>query len=157
VLGELGDVLFQIVFHARLGQERGVYDLGAVGHAIASKLVARHPHVFGDLKVSTAAEVLANWETQKKKLEGRKSVLDGVPQALPALLRAERLQDKASRVGFDWRDPRGAVEKLGEELREVRERVDQGDSKGVAAELGDLLFSVVNVARHLGVSAEDAL
>jgi tetrapyrrole methylase family protein/MazG family protein len=154
---ELGDLLFQIVFHARLGQERGVYDAGSVGAAIARKLVTRHPHVFGDAKVSSSREVLATWEENKKKLEGRKSVLDGVPRALPALLRAQRLQEKASRVGFDWKEPRGPSAKLEEEAREVRERLEKGDLRGAALELGDMLFAIVNVARHLEVNAEDAL
>lgn len=154
---ELGDVLFQVVFHARLAQERGAYDLGDVGRGIASKLVARHPHVFGDAKVTSAAEVLVNWEEHKKKNEGRRSVLDGVPRALPSLSRAQRVQEKAARVGFDWRNEEGPLAKIDEELREVRERLDRRDAAGVASELGDLLFSVVNAARHLGVNAEDAL
>ena len=157
VLGELGDVLFQVVFHARLGQERGAYDLGTVGRTIARKLVARHPHVFGGARVSTSAEVVANWEVHKKRHEGRKSLLDGVPRALPALLRAQRLQEKAARGGFDWKDSLGPAAKLEEEVGEVRERLEAGDARGVALELGDVLFAIVNVARHLGVSAEDAL
>jgi tetrapyrrole methylase family protein/MazG family protein len=157
IRGELGDVLFQVVFHSRLAQEKGEFDLGDVGRGIARKLVARHPHVFGDAKLSTSQQVLASWEENKKKLEGRKSVLDGVPRALPALLRAQRLQDKAARVGFDWKDAKGPAAKIEEETREVRERLEKNDLAGAATEIGDLLFSIVNVARHLGVNAEDVL
>lgn len=153
---ELGDVLFQVVFHARLAQEKGAYDVGSVAHGIAEKLYRRHPHVFGSEKADTPAQVLANWEQLKKK-EGRKSALDGVPLAMPALLRAQRLQDKAARVGFDWKDTSGPLGKLDEELREVKEAIAQGNKAAIADELGDLLFSVVNAARHLEVSAEDCL
>lgn len=153
---ELGDVLFQVVFHARLGQERGEYDLGSVAHGIATKLFRRHPHVFGDAKADGVAGVLATWEQLKKK-EGRKSALDGVPRAMPALLRAQRLQEKAVRTGFDWPDVSGPLAKLDEELKEIKEAVAKGDKKAIADEIGDLLFSVVNVARRLDVNAEDAL
>jgi MazG family protein len=153
---ELGDVLFQVVFHARLGQEAGRYDLGSVGHAIASKLHRRHPHVFGDAKVEGVAGVLATWE-QHKKREGRKSAVDGVPTGMAALMRAQRLQEKAARTGFDWKDKRGPIAKLEEEVKEAREAFERGDKAGLEDELGDLLFSIVNVARHLEVGAEDAL
>lgn len=153
---ELGDVLFQVVFHARLGQERKDYDLGTVAHAIATKLVRRHPHVFAGEKVEGVQGVLASWEQHKKK-EGRKSALDGVPLAMPALLQAQRLQEKAARVGFDWPSVAGPLEKLDEEIREVREAIAKGDKAALADELGDLLFSVVNAARKLDVNAEDAL
>jgi MazG family protein len=153
---ELGDVLFQVVFHARLGQERGDYDLGSVAHAIATKLVRRHPHVFGDEKVEGVQGVLASWEQHKKK-EGRKSALDGVPRAMPALLRAQRLQEKAARTGFDWPDAAGPLAKLEEELGEIKEAIAKKDKAAVADEIGDLLFSVVNVARRLDLNAEDAL
>jgi MazG family protein len=153
---ELGDVLFQVVFHARLGQEQKTYDVGSVAHGIATKLFRRHPHVFGDEKVDGVSGVLANWEQLKKK-EGRKSALDGVPKAMPALLRAQRLQDKAVRVGFDWPDKTGPIAKLQEELDEAKEALARGDKKALADELGDLLFSVVNVMRKFDLNAEDAL
>ena len=153
---ELGDVLFQVVFHARLGQEREAYDVGTVARSIATKLVRRHPHVFGDTKVADSREVLENWEKLKRR-EGRKSALDGVPLAMPALLRAQRLPEKAARVGFDWKDPAGPLAKLDEEVREVKEAAAKGDKAAVAGELGDLLFSIVNTARHLGLNAEDLL
>ncbi|MBI3722554.1 nucleoside triphosphate pyrophosphohydrolase [bacterium] len=153
---ELGDVLFQVVFHARLAQENGSYDLGAVAHGIAAKLVRRHPHVFAGAKVDGVRGVLETWE-QHKKREGRKSVLDGVPAAMPALLRAQRLQEKASRVGFDWKDAQGPASKLDEEIAEVKDALAKGDTRAALEELGDLLFSVVNVVRHLGGNAEDSL
>ena len=153
---ELGDVLFQVVFHARLGQEKGSYDLGSVAHGIAEKLFRRHPHVFANAKVDGVQGVLASWEELKKK-EGRKSALDGVPVAMPALLRAQRVQEKAARVGFDWKDASGPLGKLDEEVREVKEAIAAGDKHAIADELGDLLFSVVNAARHLDVNAEDCL
>lgn len=156
---ELGDLMFQVLFHARVAQEEGRWDLGDVARALSRKLVRRHPHVFapreGDEGKSPDA-IVVEWDEHKRR-EGRRSAVDGVPAALPALLRAQRVQEKAARVGFDWPDPRGPLEKLEEELREVRERLDQGDREGVAQEFGDLAFALVNVARHLGVVAEDAL
>lgn len=156
---ELGDVMFQVLFHARLAQEDGRWDLGDVARGLSAKLVRRHPHVFApraDDAGKSAEAIVVEWDEHKRR-EGRRSALDGVPAALPALLRAQRVQEKAARVGFDWRDPAGPMDKLDEELREVRERLEQGDREGVARELGDLAFSLVNLARHLGVLAEDAL
>ena len=153
---ELGDVLFQVVFHARFLQELGQGDLGSVASGLAEKLVRRHPHVFGGEKLPDARAVLSAWEEHKKR-EGRASLMDGLPRALPALVRANKLQERAARVGFDWPDPSGPAGKLREEIEEVEERLAAGDPAGVAAELGDLAFALVNLARHLGVSAEDAL
>lgn len=156
---ELGDVLFQVLFHARLAQEEGRWDLGDVGRVLSSKLVARHPHVFAPRPEDagkTADAIVTEWDAHKRR-EGRRSALEGVPRALPALLRAQRVQEKAARVGFDWSDPKGPLDKLDEELREVRERLDRGDREGVAQEMGDLAFAYVNLARHLQVLAEDAL
>jgi tetrapyrrole methylase family protein/MazG family protein len=156
---ELGDVLFQVLFHARLAQEEGRWDVGDVGHVLSSKLVRRHPHVFAPRAEDagkTAEAIVTEWDAHKRR-EGRRSALDGVPRALPALLRAQRVQEKAARVGFDWSDPKGPLDKLDEELREVRERLDRGDREGVAQEMGDLAFAYVNLARHLQVPAEDAL
>ncbi len=156
---ELGDLMFQVLFHARLAQEERRWDLGDVARGLSQKLVRRHPHVFapraGDAGKSADA-IVVEWDEHKRR-EGRRSALDGVPAALPALLRAQRVQEKAARVGFDWPDPRGPLDKLDEELREVRERLDRGDREGVAEEFGDLAFALANLARHLGVIAEDAL
>lgn len=156
---ELGDVLFQVLFHARLAQEEGRWDLGDVARTLSSKLVRRHPHVFAPRAEDagkTADAIVTEWDEHKRR-EGRRSALEGVPRALPALLRAQRVQEKAARVGFDWSDLQGPLDKLDEELREVRERLEQGDREGVAREMGDLAFSYVNLARHLQVTAEDAL
>lgn len=156
---ESGDLLFQLLFHARLAQEAGRWTLGDAADGLARKLVRRHPHVFApgaDDAGKTPAQVLKEWDGHKKR-EGRRSALDGVPRALPALLRAQRVQEKAARAGFDWPDTAGPLDKLFEELEEVRERLAAGDRAGVAAELGDLAFSLVNLARKLDAPAEDAL
>lgn len=154
---ELGDVLLQVVFHAQLGAESGRFDIRDVCERINRKLRYRHPHVFGDVTVTDSAEVITNWE-QLKRQEAetgrRESALDGVPQAMPALMRAQELQKKAARVGFDWEDVEGPLAKVEEELGELKRAREAGE---IAHELGDLLFAVVNVARFLGVDAEDAL
>lgn len=153
---ELGDLLLQIVFHAQIAEEDGRFDIDDVARSIVEKLVRRHPHVFGDVKVKGSKEVLQNWERIKKS-EGKKSVLDGVPEHLPALLKARRVQEKAKRVGFDWDSVDGAFEKLVEELRELKEAVAGGRDAGAAEEFGDILFSIVNISRFLGIDAEDSL
>jgi MazG family protein len=154
---ELGDLLFQVVFHARVAEDEGRYHLGQVAEGIATKLLRRHPHVFEDPgSVPDSEQVSALWDELKRR-EGRSSALDGVPRALPALLRAQRVQEKAARVGFDWSDVQGPLDKLNEELGELRERVEAQDPEGIVDELGDLLFSAVNLARHLKVTPEDAL
>ncbi|MBI4596614.1 MAG: nucleoside triphosphate pyrophosphohydrolase [Candidatus Tectomicrobia bacterium] len=159
---ELGDLLFQILFHAQIAKEKGEFDIWEVLSAISEKMIRRHPHVFGDDKAETAAQVLVNWERIKKK-EGkgngmeRKSVLDGVPTALPALLRAYRLQDKASRVGFDWQNIAEVMAKVDEEMKEFKEAYSENDREKIEMELGDLLFSLVNVSRFLHVNPEGAL
>lgn len=150
---ELGDLLFLIVFVARIAEEKGLFNLEGVIKGVAEKIIRRHPHVFGQLKVSTPREVEANWDRIKQQERG--SILDGIPRSLPALLRAQRLTRRAQRVGFDWEGPEGACEKLKEELKEVKEAV--GDLGRVAEEVGDLLFSAVNLSRLLGVDAEEAL
>lgn len=159
--GELGDLLFQVVFHSRLAEERGAFDLAEVCTSIEQKLIKRHPHVFGDVKVKDAAEVTKNWEQRKleerasqNKGDGPTPALLGVPKALPALARAQRLTEKAAKHGFDWPDEKGPKEKITEELKEI----EQAQSiKERTKEVGDLLFAVVNYARHLGINAEDAL
>ena len=153
---ELGDLLLQVVFHAKIAEERGAFGIKEVLRDLMDKLVRRHPHVFGDADVRDAGEVLERWE-QIKRGEGRSSVLDGVPKGLPALLRAWRVQEKASRVGFDWERAEGALEKLREELGELEAAAAARDQKRIEEELGGLLFSVVNLSRLLGVDPEWAL
>jgi len=156
---ELGDLLLQIVFHADIARENGKFEMADVVDAICKKLIRRHPHVFGDAQVSDSSEVLRNWQAIKarEKPAGQGSVLGESPRQLPALQKAETVQTRAARVGFDWSDVRDVIAKVDEELGEVREAVAGGDSRAVKDELGDLLFAVVNVARFLNVDAEDAL
>ncbi len=159
---ELGDLLFQIVFHAQLASELGEFTMADVCAAISDKITRRHPHVFGGARVAGAEQVLANWaklkaEERKSKTGREGSVLDGVPSAAPALLRAERLTEKASRIGFDWPDLAGVRGKLDEELRELDEAIQQKDQNAIEHELGDVLFSLANVARFIQTPAEDAL
>lgn len=155
---ELGDVLMQIVFHARMAEEAGRFDLQDVIDEVVDKLIRRHPHVFGETKVSGSDEVLVNWEAIKKteKTE-RKHVLDGVAQGLPALLRAYKLQGKAAKVGFDWPDSVGVWDKVQEELGELQEALSSGDKQAAENELGDVLFAIVNYARHHKIEPEVAL
>jgi ATP diphosphatase len=159
---ELGDLLFQIVFHAQLASELGEFELADVAAAISEKITRRHPHVFADVKVAGAEEVLQNWarlkaEERRLKTGSTGSVLDGVPSGAPSLLRAERLTEKASRIGFDWPEVSGVRLKLQEELQELDEAMAHKDKAAVEHELGDVLFSLANLARHLAVPAEDAL
>ena len=155
---ELGDVLLQVVMHARMEQEAGRFDLDCVADGICKKLIYRHPHVFGDVAVSGTGEVLSNWEALKRKEKGQATntdALEAVARALPALWRAEKVQKKARKAGFDWPDVSGALDKLSEELEELKTAAAEGTN--VAEELGDLLFSAVNAARFLKVDPEDAL
>ncbi|MBI1865817.1 MAG: nucleoside triphosphate pyrophosphohydrolase, partial [Nitrospirae bacterium] len=157
---ELGALLFQIVFLSERASEEGRFASDDVIGGIADKMVKRHPHVFGDAEAKTSADVLNRWERQKRAEKGgpgKRSALDGVPRELPALLRAQRLQDKASRVGFDWDHPEQVMEKVEEELREFREVLASKDPERMEEELGDLFFSLVNIARFIGVNPEDAL
>lgn len=159
---ELGDLLFQIVFHAQLGAELGEFTMADVAKSISDKLVRRHPHVFGEGHADGAEQVLANWaklkaEERKRKTGSEGSVLDGVPVAAPALMRAERLTEKASRIGFDWPDLAGVRGKLAEELDELDEAIASGDRDAIEHELGDVLFSLANLARFIKAPAEDAL
>ena len=163
---ELGDVLLQVMFQAVMAEQEGRFTFDDVANAISDKLVHRHPHVFGDVKADDSATVLRNWEQIKQmehKKETRHSALDGVPAALPGLLKAQRTQEKAARVGFDWPDANGPREKIAEELGELdaeiaaRASKKPADSVRVKEELGDLIFAVTNLARHLGVDAESAL
>ncbi len=152
---ELGDLLLQIVFHANLAAETGAFDAETVAELLRRKLVFRHPHVFGDVQVEGVDEVLSNWERLKGDEKERESLMDGVPDALPALARAYTMQRRVARVGFDWPDLDGVIAKVHEELGEVLEAADEPDA--LVLEVGDLLFSLVNLARHLGVDPEQAL
>ena len=155
---ELGDVLLQVLFHARMEQEAGRFGLDDVADGICKKLIFRHPHVFGDVSVSGTGEVLTNWEELKRKEKGQATntdALEAVARSLPALWRAEKVQKKAKKAGFDWPDISGALDKLSEELSELKQAVAQGTN--VEEELGDLLFSAVNVSRFLKADPEDAL
>src|SRR5512132_3313204 len=158
---ELGDLLLQIVFQAQLAKEESKFDFADVAEAISSKLVSRHPHVFGDAKVKDAEGVLRQWAAlkreEKKAKGGGQSVLEGVPREMPALARADRLTEKASRVGFDWPDAQGARAKLDEELRELDQAIAGGDRLEIEHELGDALFSLANLARKLSIAPEEAL
>jgi tetrapyrrole methylase family protein/MazG family protein len=156
---ELGDLLLQIVFHAQIAKEEGEFDIEAVARSINQKLIHRHPHVFADVDVENSTDVLRNWEQLKKEEKGetRKSVLDGVPSAMPALQAAIKTQKKASRVGFDWQDEQGPLGKTHEELDELQEAMDEENTEAVERELGDLLFAICNLARFLNIDAESAL
>jgi nucleoside triphosphate diphosphatase len=160
---ELGDLLLQVAFHARMAEEQGTFDFGDVVETVTAKLVRRHPHVFADAEGRTAKAVEGLWERIKleEKAERGEAVpagaLAGVPVALPALTRALKLQKKASRVGFDWNDPRAVLAKIREEADEIEAELDGSGKADAAAEVGDLLFAVVNLARHLGADPEDIL
>lgn len=158
---ELGDLLLHIVMHAVMAEERSAFNLTDVIKRISEKMIHRHPHVFGDASVSNDIEVLQNWEAlklqEKSKSDAPKSILEGVPNSLPALLRAERIQYKVSRVGFDWTDKNDVWNKIYEELDEFRQELTSGDKEKARQELGDFIFAIVNAARHEGIVAEEAL
>ncbi|TFG75926.1 MAG: nucleoside triphosphate pyrophosphohydrolase [Flavobacteriales bacterium] len=153
---ELEDVLLHLVFYAKIGSETDHFDIGDVCNTICDKLIHRHPHIYGDVVVADEEEVKRNWENIKLK-EGKKSVLEGVPLGLPALVKANRIQDKVAGVGFDWEKPEQVWEKVQEELQELQMEIDQGDSDKMEAEYGDVLFSMVNYARFLNIDPENAL
>lgn len=153
---ELGDVLLHIIFYAKIGSETNDFDIADVANVICDKLINRHPHIYGDVKVIDAEDVKRNWEQIKLK-EGKKSVLEGVPKSLPALVKANRIQDKVSGVGFDWEEPQQVFEKVQEELGELQIEVEAGNKEKIEAEFGDVLFSMINYARFLGVNPENAL
>jgi len=155
---ELGDLMFQIVFQCQIAKEKGDFDMSDVIEKIGRKMIARHPHVFGDADYKTSAEVLVHWEAQKKR-EGkqRESLLEGVPKTLPSLLRAHRLQDRAARVGFDWDKVEDVMKKLDEEIGEFKEAMENKKEDAIEEELGDVLFMLVNISRFIGVNPEDAL
>ena len=155
---ELGDVLFQVVFQAHIAGEKNLFDIGDVLEGISMKMVSRHPHVFGDMELKTAEDVIEKWQEHKRR-EGKlkTSILEGIPASLPALLRAEKVQKRAGREGFDWDKTEDVLEKLDEETRELKEAVKNENLDGMEEEVGDILFSVVNIARFLGVHPEEAL
>jgi XTP/dITP diphosphohydrolase len=153
---ELGDLLLHIVFYSKIGSEKKAFDIADVANQISDKLIHRHPHIYGETDAEDADQVVKNWEDIKLK-EGKKSVLEGVPKSLPALVKAYRIQDKVSGVGFDWDQKEAVLEKVKEELDELRTEIDAGDSKKMEAELGDVMFSLVNYARFLKVNPENAL
>jgi ATP diphosphatase len=166
---ELGDLLLQVAFHARMAEERGLFDFGGVVLSITEKLVRRHPHVFGTQHGLTSEAVKELWERIKadekaerrasrpERADGRQGALAGVPVTLPALTRAVKLQSKAGKVGFDWKDPSAVVAKIREETDEIAREIETGDQQRAAGEVGDLLFAVVNLARHLAIDPEAAL
>ncbi|NHM07932.1 nucleoside triphosphate pyrophosphohydrolase [Flavobacterium sp. CYK-4] len=153
---ELGDLLLHIVFYAKIGSETDSFDIADVCNGICEKLIHRHPHIYGDVEVKDEEEVKQNWEKLKLK-EGKKSVLEGVPASLPALVKASRIQDKVKGVGFDWEEPHQVWDKVQEELQEFQDEVAAGDQARIEAEFGDVLFSMINYARFLNVNPEDAL
>ena len=153
---ELGDVLLHIVFYSKIGSETKDFDIADVCHSICDKLVDRHPHIYGDVEVKDEEEVTRNWEQLKLK-EGKKSVLEGVPKSLPSMVKANRIQDKVSGVGFDWEKPEQVFEKVEEELAELKEEIAAGDTDRIESEFGDVLFSMINYARFLKVNPENAL
>lgn len=155
---ELGDVLLHIMFYAKIAEEQGRFDIVDVADALNSKLIFRHPHVFGDVKVNGTDEVLQNWESLKlKEKGGNKTVLSGVPVSLPSLIKAERIQEKAANVGFDWDEPRQAWEKFKEEMGEFEAEWIKDNKTEMEKEIGDIFFSLINVARLCGINAENAL
>ncbi len=153
---EWGDVLLHIVFYAKIGSETNDFDIADVCNDICEKLISRHPHIYGDVEVADEEEVKRNWENLKLK-EGKKSVLEGVPKSLPALVKASRIQDKVAGVGFDWEEPQQVFEKLQEELGELQHEVNENNQEKIEAEFGDVLFSMINYARFLKVNPENAL
>ncbi|MDC7998878.1 nucleoside triphosphate pyrophosphohydrolase [Gilvibacter sediminis] len=156
IRGELGDLLLHIFFYSKIGSEKKAFDIADVAHGISEKLISRHPHIYGDVTVADEEEVKQNWEKLKLK-EGKKSVLEGVPKSLPAMVKANRIQDKVAGVGFDWEEPHQVFEKLQEELAEFQHEVDKGDKAAMEAEFGDVLFSMINYARFLKIDPESAL
>ncbi|AAC06636.1 nucleoside triphosphate pyrophosphohydrolase [Aquifex aeolicus] len=149
---ELGDLLLQVVFHSQIAKERGAFDINDVIDTLVKKLIERHPHVFG---CANPEDVLKNWE--KKKMEKRKSIFEGIPKHLPALMRSQKLQDRTSQVGFDFQDISQVFEKIQEEINELKESLEKGDRENIKHEIGDILTAVVELARFVNVDAEEAL
>lgn len=155
---ELGDVLLHVLFYAKIGEEKKAFDIVDVADALNSKLIFRHPHVFGEVNVKDSHEVEQNWEQIKlKEKDGNRSVLAGVPSALPAMIKADRIQEKAANVGFDWEKPEDVWDKVKEEINEFAEEVKRGEKKDMEAEMGDLFFALINAARLYHINPENAL
>jgi XTP/dITP diphosphohydrolase len=156
IKNELGDLLLHIVFYAKIGSETQSFDMADVANSICDKLIHRHPHIYGDVKVENEEDVKRNWEQLKLK-EGRKSVLEGVPNSLPALVKASRIQEKVKAVGFDWEKPEQVWEKVEEEIAELKAEIEAKNQDKMESEFGDVLFSMINYARFLNINPEDAL
>jgi tetrapyrrole methylase family protein/MazG family protein len=154
---ELGDLLLQVVMHSQLARERGLFDIERVIQRLNEKLVQRHPHVFGEVALENANEVLRNWDRLKRELKPHASILEGIPRSMPALLRALEVSKRAARAGFEWNDIEGVLQKLAEEESELRHAIQSGETARIEAEIGDLLFTMVNVARHAGIDPEESL
>ena len=156
---ELGDLLMQVIFHASIEKERGGFDLDDVSDEAVKKLIHRHPHVFGDVQADTPDEVLANWDAIKRadRKQTVAGAMDGIPRGLPGLMRSEKIQNKAAKLGFDWPDVSGAMDKLREEVGELQEGIDACDTENIKEEIGDVLFSAVNVARFFKLDAEECM
>ena len=157
---ELGDLLMQVIFHASIARENGGFDLDDISDEAVKKLIHRHPHVFGTVKADTPEEVLANWDAIKRADRGQQSVasaMDGISRGLPGLMRSEKIQNKAAKLGFDWPEVSGAMDKLREETGELQEGIDAGDIENIKEEIGDVLFSVVNVARFYKLDSEECM
>ena len=156
IKNELGDLLLHIVFYAKIGSETNDFDISDVANSISEKLIHRHPHVYGDIAVKDEEEVKQNWEKLKLK-EGKKSVLEGVPKSLPALVKANRIQEKVAGVGFDWEESHQVFDKVKEELFELEAEIQNGTKENIEKEFGDVLFSMINYARFIDVNPENAL
>lgn len=157
---ELGDVLMQVVFHSQIETEKGVFNIDDVADEICKKMIIRHPHVFGDVSADSVDDVLTNWDAIKRKTKGQKSTseaIDSIPRELPALMRARKVQHKAAKAGFDWTEVSGALDRLSEEVEELKAAIADGKHEKITDELGDVLFSAVNVSRFVDVEAEEAL
>ena len=158
IKNELGDLLLHIAFYARLGSEEKAFDMADIAHGISEKLIYRHPHIYGDVEVENEEDVKKNWEALKlKEGKGKKTVLEGVPKGLPALVKAQRIQDKVAGVGFDWEKPEQVWEKVQEELAEFQAEIAKGNTNNMEAEFGDVLFSMINYARFLKINPDTAL
>lgn len=154
--GEIGDLMLHMVFYAKIGSEKGAFDITDVLNAICDKLVHRHPHIYGDVEVADEEEVKANWEKLKLK-EGKKSVLEGVPKSLPAMVKASRIQEKVKGIGFEWDNEEQVWDKVQEEMEELKVEIEKDQTKEMEEEFGDVLFSLINYARWIGVNPENAL
>lgn len=157
---ELGDVLMQVVFHTNIETEKGGFTIDDVADEICKKMIIRHPHVFGDVNAETVDDVLTNWDAIKRDTKGQKSTseaIDSIPRELPALMRAQKVQKKAAKAGFDWSEIGGTLDKLSEEIDELREAIANGSQEEITEEFGDVLFSAVNVSRFIDVDSEEAL